>query len=365
MPHCKVLTTHVCLRLPGYFSPCCYWDKDGTAFSNDDDRTMVNEGFNTYFHGALHQDVIETMNIKGEWHQGCIKCKNIEDAGLPSMRVKVSEEPVENKISWMQINLSNFCNYACKMCDTRSSSTISKLVENNPELKKWFREPSYTTDTDFKKVFEDVDLSNLNYVDLIGGEPFVDPQTVKFFEFLDERNVIQNVKLNVHTNTSFFPVKLVKYLKKFKKLNVKFSVDVYNETIEYIRLGSNFDNIQNVINQWKSFANENKNVRLVLFATLGVLTLEKLKDTITAAENLNIEFDWEWIEHPAHMNRNALPEEYVKEIIDDYNKPYLNNYKFEQEKFDSLKAFIKDTDGLQGKYLKDYLPRLAKYIEGE
>jgi len=99
MPHCKVLTTHVCLRLPGYFSPCCYWDKDGTAFSNDDDRTMVNEGFNTYFHGALHQDVIETMNIKGEWHQGCIKCKNIEDAGLPSMRVKVSEEPVENKIT--------------------------------------------------------------------------------------------------------------------------------------------------------------------------------------------------------------------------------------------------------------------------
>jgi hypothetical protein len=31
--------------------------------------------------------------------------------------------------------------------------------------------------------------------------------------------------------------------------------------------------------------------------------------------------------------------------------------------FDDLKDFLKDTNGAQGKYLKDYLPDLAKYVQ--
>jgi hypothetical protein len=146
MPQCKILTNHVCVRLPGYFKPCCYWNKDFGKFSNIDDQIPLSSGFTKYYNSNLHQSLIQTMNVEGNWDLGCAKCKEIEDSGLESLRQKANADP-ETGITWMQISLSNFCNYACKMCDSRSSSTISKMVQNDPSLEKWFNSSQFTQET--------------------------------------------------------------------------------------------------------------------------------------------------------------------------------------------------------------------------
>jgi organic radical activating enzyme len=364
MPHCKILTNHICVRLPGYFKPCCYWNKDYGNFSNERDQIPLSAGFKNYYSSDLHQSVIQTMNVDGGWDPGCAKCKEIEESGLESMRQKANKDP-ESGITWMQISLSNFCNFACKMCDTRSSSTISKLVQNNPSLGKWFHSVQFTQETDVAKIFDNVDLSKLNMIEFLGGEPFVDPQTTKFLNYLDSKDILNNITFKVHTNTSFFPKKMEKQLSKLKHIDLRLSVDTWNKKIEYIRLGSNFDTIQSVTHQWVEYRKKYNNCNITIFPTIGALTLDSLKDTIQTAEKLDIGFDYEYLDLPEHLNRNALPEEYVESIRDKYNDRFLNNYKFDESKFIKLKEFISDTDGTQGKFLKDYYPLLAKYIEGE
>lgn len=359
-----MLTNHICIRLPGNFKPCCYWNKDYGNFSNERDQIPLSAGFNNYYNSNLHQSLIQKMNVEGEWDPGCAKCKEIEDSGLESLRQKANQDPLDG-ITWMQISLSNFCNYACKMCDSRSSSTISKMVEADPSLEKWFNGVQFTPHTDVEDMFNNVDLSNLTMIEFLGGEPFVDPQTTKFLKFLETKNILKNITFKVHTNTSFFPKKLVPRLSKLKRIDLRLSVDAWNKKVEYIRLGANFNIIQEVTLQWLQYKTEYKNCDITIFPTIGALTLDSMKDTITAAEKIGVGFDYEFLDLPEHLNRNALPVEYVESIRDEYNDRFLNNYVFEESKFIKLKEFIKDTDGTQGKFLKDYYPKLHKYIKGE
>lgn len=367
MPYCSVLHNHVCIRLPGRYAPCCYWNKDYTRFADNPSKyfTTIDKPFKEYIASELHQDVIRVMNEEGDWHPGCRKCKHLEDAGLPSMRQKINENLPGKNIQYMQISLSNHCNFACKTCDSRSSSTIKKMVDINPKLEKWFWRSNLTTDTDVYKMFDEVDLSHLNVIEFLGGEPFVDPQTTVFLNYLLEHSNLSNVRFKVHTNTSFFPKKLVPILSKMKRIDLHLSVDSWHPSIEYSRLGSNFDIIKKVTQQWIDFATEYKNTNITMFPTVNVFNVKYMKETVEAAEQLGIQYNYEWVEHPKHLNINALPEQYVYSIKDQYNEKFFKAYKHDAEQFSVLKDFIKDTDGAQGKFLKDYIPDLAKYIEGE
>ena len=367
MPYCSVLHNHMCIKLPGRYAPCCYWNKDYTRFADNPKKyfTYIDKPFKEYYKSELHQDVIQVMNIDGEWHPGCQKCKNLEDDGLRSLRTAVNEHLTSEAIKFMQISLSNHCNFACKTCDSRSSSTIKKMVDVNPELKKWFWESNLTTDIEIYKIFQEVDLNSLEMIEFLGGEPFVDPQTTKFLNYMLSNSKLKDVRFKVHTNTSLFPKKLIPILSKMKSIDLHLSIDAWHPSIEYGRLGSNFDVIKKVTQQWIEFAKQYNNTNITMFTTVSVFNVGYMKQTIEAAKDLGIQFKYERVEHPRHLNINALPESYVDSIKDDYNKKFFKNYKFDQQQFDNLKDFLKDTDGAQGKYLKDYIPELAKYFEGE
>lgn len=367
MPYCNVLNNHVCIRLPGRYAPCCYWNKDTTKFQDNPNKyfTTIDKPFKEYIASELHQDVIRVMNKEGDWHPGCRKCKHLEDAGLPSMRQKINENLPGKNIQYMQISLSNHCNFACKTCDSRSSSTIMKMVDANPELEKWFYKSDLIKSTNLEKVFEDIDLSDLVVIEFLGGEPFVDPQTTNFLNYLLEHSNLSNVRFKVHTNTSFFPKKLVPILAQMKRIDLHLSIDSWHPSVEYSRLGSNFEVIKQVAKQWIDFSKKYKNTHIKLFPTVNVFNVQYLQQTKQAAEELGIDFGFEWVEHPKHLNINALPESYVESIKDDYNKIFFKAYKHDAEQFNILKQFLKDTDGAQGKFLKDYIPDLAKYFEGE
>jgi len=49
MPFCSVLHNHVCVRLPGNYAPCCYWNKDYTRFSDNPNKyfTSIDKSFRT------------------------------------------------------------------------------------------------------------------------------------------------------------------------------------------------------------------------------------------------------------------------------------------------------------------------------
>ena len=365
MPFCSVLHNHVCVRLPGNYATCCYWNKDYTRFSDNPNKyfTSIDKSYNNYYNSELHQEIIQVMNVDGSWHPGCQKCKNLEDAGLESIRTNVNKNLPSDGIRFMQISLSNHCNFACKTCDSRSSSTIKKMVDVDPRLRQWFFQSNLTTDIDVYKMFNEVDLSNLEMIELLGGEPFVDPQTEHFLNYLT--STLENIKLKVHTNTSFFPKKLVPLLAKIKDIELHLSIDAWHPSIEYCRLGSNFDVIKSVTQKWIDFAKQYNNTTITMFPAVSVFNVCYLKDTIKAAEQLNIDFDYVIVEHPKHLNINALPEQYVSSIKNKYNEKFFKAYKHDAEQFSVLKDFIKDTDGAQGKFLKDYIPDLAKYIEGE
>ena len=365
MPRCNILKNGVTVRLPNHFKPCCYWNKDYTRFEDNPKKyfTTVDRGYNEYYNSEIHQELLSVMGEDSdEWHPGCQKCKHEENIGKRSLREKANDFPVTDSIYYMQLSLNNFCNLLCRTCDTRSSTAISRLVEANPELSQYWLEPAPQIALNVHDIFADLDLSKLGLIELLGGEPFVHPQTTDLLNLLLEQEVLQNVTLKVHTNATFFPKKLVPLLSKLKNIDLRLSIDGYHPGVEYIRLGADWATLKDVTEQWVNFANEYGNTQVCLFQTVSSLSVHLVKHTVYAAEAMGITHDYELVDAPFHMNVRALPTEYVNSIRDNHNALFLNKHTHNPEYYKQLKKFIADTDGIKGKYLHDCLPELVPFL---
>ena len=98
-------------------------------------------------------------------------------------------------------------------------------------MSKWNKE------TTTNEILEGLDLSELNYLKLIGGEPFINDSYIDILKNLK----LENLELALITNNSVFPDKWIEFILKVKTLNLHISIDGVYEVGEFVRLGMNFE----------------------------------------------------------------------------------------------------------------------------
>ena len=220
----------------------------------------------------------------GVKNEMCKVCWDHEDANVVSMRKTMSSVErsleakkramyaiqndgfVEEKPTWFEFKLNNNCNLKCRMCSPVDSSSWFKDHQLIKHIKSNFGE---TYEEYVKELgLEDKALLSLykeeNFWDSIeswidqgnrfqfaGGEPLYDKDHYRVLETLKNSNRdLSTVELDYATNLTVLKTKnhnVLDYWKDYKKVTVGFSIDGPPGINEYIRGGSNIEDIKNNI----------------------------------------------------------------------------------------------------------------------
>jgi len=334
MPQCKALINHMCSTVTGSWRPCC-------RFENFEyfDASLVN--FSEYKKSKFYQNIITLM--ENDWHPGCIKCKLEEEIEHGSLREEMNRglSGTPNVIESLELSPSNKCNLACKMCSPSYSTTWQHMIKKNKldiEItNEWGA--TYNKPLSIDQVFVDVDISNLKLIKYLGGEPFIMPETEELFKFLDKQNIIQNIDFETATNVTVFPKKLLKYLKKFKKVFIEFSIEGIGEVGEYIRYGKPWKIIDKNIKKWVE--NKSDNMELSTFTTVQAYNIHHIHEIKEYAKQNDLKFYSSVLRVPEYLSVNVLPKNYIDKIRNKNNEKYLKQYKEDKK---NRKKFISYTN---------------------
>jgi MoaA/NifB/PqqE/SkfB family radical SAM enzyme len=229
------------IRTYGEFTSCCitskkYEDENGRRYNvetddistvwNSDDRKEFVENFDDYF----------------ESH--CKHCYEIEKGGGESKRLReikywereYAPEPIPmmdgNTLEMLDLKMGNTCNLACAMCAPDSSSKWASVYKElgikAAKVEQW-------QETDkFWDQLSDIS-GNVRKIELAGGEPFMIKKQERLIKYLVESGQAKDVDITWITNCTFWPEKIVKYLKEFKMVRIMLSLDNTDEQFNYIR----------------------------------------------------------------------------------------------------------------------------------
>lgn len=254
--------------------------------------------------------------LKGEWPgRGCEHCKSTEDAGGHSDRMShlnmpgvtspkeldANREAVEVTPTQLEIYFSNTCNLKCLYCNSKFSSTIDNENRINGEWVHGDRNefgkhlylpgkieinPNIQQDTDGLFAWLEQNIHELNKLMILGGEPFLQKETERMVELL-ENTSNPDLTLVIFSNLTVEPARVQKWLArmwklveqgKLNNLQVVGSLDCWGPQAEYVRNGLDLnkyvDNMEFILNKTKITPSVNSAMTALTIPTLPDLIAE-------------------------------------------------------------------------------------------
>ena len=216
----------------GGISPCCEWD--GKKFTGAVADYQSSDYLNSIKKTMLEHDMSKI-------NETCRECIVVENAGQTSARNFIQRYVKNEKYKLDVINKldyrpDNLCNLKCRMCSIHSSSLIEEeYVAHGMAL------PVVQRPTDD---VIDFDLSNLDCLAILGGEPTVNKRMFPILDYLIENNKNETVRLSYTTNCTSVNIPWMSRIKKFKDVHINLSIDAAGKAFEYIRTGAEWKKIE-------------------------------------------------------------------------------------------------------------------------
>lgn len=229
------------IRTYGEFTSCCitskkYEDENGRRYNVETDD------ISTVWNSDDRKEFVE--NFDGYFESHCKHCYEIEKGGGESKRLReikywereYAPEPIPmmdgKTLEMLDLKMGNTCNLACAMCAPDSSSKWASVYKElgikAAKVEQW-------QETDkFWDQLSDIS-GNVRKIELAGGEPFMIKKQEKLIKYLVESGQAKDVDITWITNCTFWPEKIVKYLKEFKMVRIMLSLDNTDEQFNYIR----------------------------------------------------------------------------------------------------------------------------------
>lgn len=258
-----------------------------------DHDLITPETFDSFHNTPIKLKTRNTM-LAGQWPKhGCEYCKKIEDAGGISDRIDSLTHVVDNIVppelygnsrainvspTMIEVYFSNLCNMSCIYCNSGYSS-VWEQEDRIHGIEKIHNLTPVDSD-DYKKmvnaffVWLERNISTLTELNILGGEPFYQPELELMLDFLEtcptpdlELRVFSNLKVSkakfnkiLHRLQSFIKNKTVKSVELIS------SIDCWGPQQEYIRNGIN-------LIQWEeNFSDLCNNFQEIKIRTHGTIT---------------------------------------------------------------------------------------------
>ena len=229
--------------------------------------------------------------------------------------------------------LSNLCNFACRMCSVEWASKIeaeAKKHENYP-LKRYERrylkadhqnmiKPwQKRLEDELWKSVKDKTLTNIYFA---GGEPLMDPLHYKVLEALEPFG--KNISVKYSTNLSklvFGKFDTLASWSKFREVDLSLSIDGYPQLNNYIRTESDTDVLAQNLREVKSaLGNKYKGRAALCYSAWNVFGLPECYEYFDKVLQIPVHGNIAW--EPKFINPQILPAELKQKATIKY-KNYL------------------------------------------
>jgi radical SAM protein with 4Fe4S-binding SPASM domain len=351
---CYAPWTHLYTNPDGRLLPCCLFVDNNQDFPNLND-TPLEEALNHPKMIKLRQEFLE-----GKDPAGCFRCKAQSKISPNTYRDKMNnfgreanpEIKTDGTLSlkdfdptFLDIRFGNLCNLKCRTCSPTFSSSIA--VEHN---KIWgttnkilFSLNDSTIDTIFSK------LDSVKHIYLAGGEPLIEENNYILLNKLIERGLKPSLLYNTNlTNIKFKDKNLTDLWQHFPEVTMTVSLDGYGPVNNYIRFGSDYEQIiQNIF----TIKEHNPHVKFSINAVASIMSMRSIpdlfKDLITREICIPRSACFSICHHPDELDPTVLPLESKQEIAKQYDEHIewlIKNCKDQHKLY--LPNIIQNTKGL-------------------
>ena len=300
---------YVSFDLKGDVLPCCYTSK------HDVDRSGAVDILNGPTVSKLRRQALEDQVPDG--CSGCIRKEHITGTSPRLHNYVFNDDTVkqtvtEQDIRYLQIRLSNVCNFQCTICNGEDSHLIAKELGYAVPLQSM-------EDAVYNQLKERLPkMHNLQTVIFAGGEPFYNSK--KLVELLDY--IPSTAKhIAMHTNGSLYNKPLLDRLYEFEKPRLNFSFDGSGRFFEYQRRNgvwnTAFENLKRIRANYP---------RLVLQCnnTISNVTFVNLPDFLTEMTPYFNKINIHFIEHPAYYQINTVRNQVLRDVKAKINHDVIN-----------------------------------------
>lgn len=244
----------------------------------------------------------------------------------------------------LHIDLGNFCNLACKMCNPRASSTIAaQQVKWGMETSRQYLGTDWTRDSAVWNNFKNqlLEIPNLNNIHFMGGETLL---TNRFEDLVDTMTAHDRFDLcfSFVTNGTVFRPELIEKLKRFRRVGIEVSIETVDDHNAYQRQGTDttvvLANIQNYLKMCNGTS-----VTVALRPAPSLLTIGYYPGLLEYALNHQLIVKSNLCNDPRFLSAEILPK-FIKQqyqtayhdlldqlcqvtVDSDYNASDPNNYR--------------------------------------
>lgn len=244
----------------------------------------------------------ETMS-RGQWHEACAWCKQLEKTtGASGRTVRHIEQDVKDKIDLdinyfglqhVVINWSNLCNLTCTYCNPETSTAWQSVK----------RIPINHVKNDHEDLIElaKTHASTIRGVTLGGGEPLLQKGLDRFLQHLNPSCtsvlVTTNLSMELETNAIY------QILKTWSNVNWMISFDNANrDKFEYVRKGASWTQFEKNIQTMKRDGQQ-----VVAHPAYSIYNALDLVEFYEYCEQHDLDLYWCELTHPFDLDVRRYP----------------------------------------------------------
>ena len=281
---------------------------------------------------SQHQNITRHNKISGIYDALCGMCYHEESIGSVSKRIrenlKNNIHPLyfhktfdkqyfnnfQAKINSYHISLGNECNLACKFCGPTASSKIAvaEIKAGNytgPARMNWTE-----NENTWRNVSDTIcNTEDLKFVHLIGGETLLNPR----FEDLVDKLIVNNktdIYIGFTTNGTVFNRKLLEKLNCFRHVDIGVSIECLGTLNDYIRQGSNTQQVLDNIDLYLQYRREN-HVYVTVRPVPSALSVHTLDDLYRWCIDRKLDVMTNMLTRPEFLQIKHLPNDVKQKLL--------------------------------------------------
>lgn len=220
----------------------------------------------------------------------------------------------------LHIDLGNFCNLACKMCNSQASSKIAaQEVKWGIDSSRPFVGTNWTKNQTVWDSFKQqlLTIPGLKNIHLMGGETLL---TDRFEDLVD--TLIQHGRFDVCfsfvTNGTVFNAELIDKLSKFQRVGIEVSIETLTQHNSYTRQGTNTALVLRNIHRYLEKCN-GSSVTVALRPAVSLLTIGQFGTVLQYALEHKLVVKSLIVNSPAFLSATVLPHSAKQQYMTQYH----------------------------------------------
>ena len=231
----------------------------------------------------------------------------------------------------IHVDLGNYCNLACKMCNAQASSTIAaQQVKWGIESSRQYLGLDWTQDQQVWDSFlkQLLDIPKLNNIHFMGGEILLTRRFEDLVDHMIAHNLLDLCFSFVTNGTTFKPA-LMNKLKKFRRVGIEVSIETVDAHNVYQRQGTDNQLVMANLDRYRDMCN-GSSITLTARPAVSALTIGYFPGLLEYCLDNNLIVKSLLVTNPRFLNAVILP--------DAVKQQYLGHYQTLVDRLDSVQV---------------------------